>query len=156
MFRRIIYNIKTIFNNLFNKTNRKIIKEALLGRHWDYEYLLRLELAKLRAMEEEFKKFDNPKYKRIRLAANLLQKYLDDDCWTMEYLDDGVSHKFPQVLDNIKYVCKVYVNQKNARRFAKNLTELTLFKEYPGELYQIKLWKLYCLIRERYLEHWWD
>lgn len=166
----MFYKLRTIFHNLRNKYTREVIKKALTGYNFDHAYMLELELAKLNAMEDCFKRYGNTRCaQQVALAARILKKYLDDDYWTMVCTEepDKDSDDFLERLGKYKYVCKVYVNLSNWKRFAKQDSALSylaakqdsdkeFFEEWRGELYWRKLWHLYCMIRERYMLTWWD
>ena len=155
----MFYKLRTIFHNLRNKYTREVIKKALTGYNFDHAYLLELELAKLNAMEDCFKRCGNTRgAQQVGLAARILKTYLDDDFWTMVCTEEPnfESENLLDSLGKFKYVCKVYVNQSNWKRYSRSDDDEELFKEWPGELYWRKLWHLYCMIRERYMLTWWD
>ena len=155
----MFYKLRTIFHNIRNKYTREVIKKALTGHNFDHVYMLELELAKLNAMEDCFKRYGNIRCaQQVALAARILKKYLDDDYWTMVCTEepDKDSDDLLERLGKYKYVCKVYVNLSNWKRFAKQDSDKELFEEWRGELYWRKLWHLYCMIRERYMLTWWD
>ena len=155
----MFYKLRTIFHNIRNKYTREVIKKALTGHNFDHAYMLELELAKLNAMEDCFKHYGNIRCaQQVALAARILKKYLDDDYWTMVCTEepDKDSDDLLERLGKYKYVCKVYVNLSNWKRYSRSDDDEKLFKEWPGELYWRKLWHLYCMIRERYMLTWWD
>lgn len=58
--------------------------------------------------------------------------------------------------DNFIYADKTLkCNLKNYKRFLPYVKK-ELLVQYPGELYQQKAWKLYHMIREKYMFQWWD
>ena len=155
----MFYKLRTIFHNIRNKYTREVIKKSLIGHNFDHAYMLELELAKLNAMEDCFKHYGNIRCaQQVALAARILKKYLDDDYWTMVCTEepDKDSDDLLERLGKYKYVCKIYVNPSNWKRYSRSDDDEKLFKEWPGELYWRKLWHLYCMIRERYMLTWWD
>ena len=101
-----------------NKSKQKAVKTVFYGCSFDFSYMLQVELDYMKYMK---KYFDNSKHtnnpmRELNWAINMLQLLLNDDywdydCWVCQKQDDG-TFKFDG-----RYVCKVYVNTKNIKRF---------------------------------------
>ena len=131
-FKRVGHFIKNVFK-LFkiafsDKLKYKVVDEAMNGHWFDYGYLYNIEYAKLSEMKSNFEKYgmstDNDNIiRQIDLAMKLL-KIISDETDLFDFVDNEQS-KYSSIgskewLGNKKYVCKVNVNHKNAKRFAAN------------------------------------
>jgi len=167
-FKKVGHFIKNVFKLFkivfYNKLKYKIVDEALNGYWFDYGYLYNIEYAKLAEMKSNFEKYgmstDNDNIiRQIELAMKLL-KIINDETDLFDYVDNEQS-KYSSIgskewLENKKYVCKVNVNLKNAKRFAANDEYLELFNKWPHELYETKARYLYHKLRYYFEIYWWD
>lgn len=175
-FKRVGHFIKNVFK-LFkiafsDKLKYNVVDESLNGHWFDYGYLYNIELAKLIEMRDAFKEkgisVDNEKYVRqMDLAIKLLRIVIEDDCFHFEhYPDEHGKIVFENYIDesgkmvsvsNMKYVCDVKVNLKNAKRFVKDEEVMDFYTErYPHELYLLKAQYLYHKLRFYFEQYWWD
>lgn len=150
-----------------NKTKQKAVKTVFYGHPFDFSYMLQVELDYMKYMKRYFdnSRFTDKSMRELNWAINILQLFLDDDYYHYHFdrpkkQDDGTF-----IFDKGTYKCDVYVNTKNIKRFITkypNETEeaynnaLQYILEHPHELYKAKLWHLYNVIRERYMQTWWD
>lgn len=157
---------------LFNKVKYKTIDECINGYAFDFGYLYNLELAKLREMVEYFTKHgiseDNDKYiKQMKLAIKLLEIVNEEGGYHFEhYPEEHGKIIFENYIDesgkmvsvsNMKYVCDVNVNIKNADRFVNNKYEKEFYvNKFPHELYLLKAKHLYHKLRNDFEQTWWD
>ena len=141
----------------------------LIGRDWDYYYLLKLEQLKIRRMAKYMKKhsiavsapFD---YRDLTLCDRLISIILEEDSTTKAHINEVVA--------GIELTDIVYVNTKNEYRFfRKTLIKDNMTNENPYlgeegknyrdktckmELRRLKAMHLYNLIREYRMFSWWD
>lgn len=149
-----------------NKTKQKAVKTVFNGYPFDSSYMLQVELDYMKYMKKYFdnSRFTDKSMRELNWDINILQLLLNDDYWSYDHWDcqkqDDGTFKFDG-----SYVCKVYVNTKNIKRFfpkQSNESEESYNKviqymlEHQHELYRAKLWHLYNVIRERYMQTWWD
>ena len=169
---RMLSDIKDFINKWYTTLTVKERRDAMMavvnGYPWDYSYLLRTELTYIKYRREYFKRnhlvesAENT-YEKLNWAVKVLQSYLDEDY-------EGII-ELPRDLQNTIQICGIdlpsvgvkctkYVNFRNMDRFIGNRSDIDLmrdiYKKYPQELYRIKLWNVYCLIRKRYTCTWWD
>ena len=149
-----------------NKSKQKVVKTVFNGRPFDFSYMLQVELNYMKYMKEYF---DNSKYtdkpaRELNWAINILQLILSDDYWGYDYWECSKKQNGTYSYDG-QYVCKVYVNTKNIKRFFTKHSDISeerynniiqYMLEHKHELYRAKLWYLYNVIRERYMQTWWD
>lgn len=167
-FKRVGHFIKNVFK-LFkiafsDKLKYKVVDEAMNGYWFDYGYLYNIEYAKLAEMKSKFEKYgmstDNYNIiRQIDLAMKLL-KIISDETDLFDFVDNEQS-KYSSIgskewLGNKKYVCKVNVNLKNAKRFATNGEYIGWFNKWPHELYEAKARYLYHKLRYNFEQRWWD
>ena len=80
--------------------------------------MLQVELDYMKYMKKYFdnSRFTDKSMRELNWAINILQLLLNDDYWGYDYWDcqkqDDGTFKFDG-----SYVCKVYVNTKNIKRF---------------------------------------
>ena len=149
-----------------NKTKQKAVKTVFYGHPFDFSYMLQVELDYMKYMK---KYFDNSRFtdnpaRELNWAINILQKLLNDDYWGYDYWDCQKQDDGTFTFDG-RYTCKVYVNTKNIKRFFPKRPDeseesynrfIQCVLEHQHELYSAKLWHLYNVIRERYMQTWWD
>lgn len=141
----------------------------LIGRNWDFYYLLKLEQLKIRRMAKYMKKrsiaasasFD---YRDLTICDKLISIILEEDSITKVHVNEVVDKK---CLTDI-----VYVNIRNEYRFFRATpikNNMLASKPYRGEhgrnfrdksgkiaLRRLKAMHLYNLIREYRMFNWWD
>lgn len=166
-----------IIKNTYMKFIRRLkfiwkwIKRIKDHYDWDYGYLLDLEYYKICDMAKWWKDNDmghattGPKiYAQLCLAKDLLEiitERRDDWYETVEKPESEIPKaKAGELLYWVpRYDWKInrYVNTRNHKRFwklgPKDLRDDNLYKI---ELYKMKAWHVYCLLRERYMKDWWD
>lgn len=135
-------------------------------RGWDYCFMLEMERKKLKETmkwyeENEYGSSINGKkyYQTIKWAYDCLCILLDDDWWTIEYLEDENWLKIASEEWDKRYHIKPYINIKNYKRFMPWLTDKAIKKHpnlYKIDLREEKAWRLYHKIREQYMRNWWD
>lgn len=171
---KVIGNMFKVAKYAFrNPKKYRVIEEAIDGYWFDYGYLYNIELAKLIEMRDTFKEnglsSDNEKYVRqMDLAIKLLKIVIEEtDCFHFEhYPNEHGKIVFENYIDesgkivsvsNMKYVCDVKVNLKNAKRFVKDEELMDYYTErYPHELYLLKAQYLYHKLRFYFEQYWWD
>lgn len=147
----------------------------LIGKNWDYRFLLKLEQLKLRRMCWHFEKHDRTmstpfNIRDIKICDKLISIILEEDnahkAHTKQIVTEKDINKFSWLTD------VVYVNTKNEYRFFRRTPikyNLNDENPYKGEvaqnfrdkslkmsLRQLKAMHLYNMIREYRMFHWWD
>lgn len=144
--KRIWYRIVQWIEENLTLARFRLIKEAALSSPYDYNYLLRLEQAKLQEMANYFVKqqdwFDHTNdLKWINICIRLIDIIVD---YPEEhpYVNTQNMWRFIRPTDYVKGVMKEDVEH--------------YYKSYPQELRWVKAEHLYYEIRKRYTSHWWD
>lgn len=128
----------------------KVVKTAFIGPTYDWEYLLKLEQAKLREMKAYFETkfvretFDHENdIKWIDICIKLIDVILEEDI---------------ESSDNVPYV-----NIRNMQRFYRLRDKSITWdkvekhvKRWPNDLRVLKAENLYYEIRKEYTRGWWD
>ena len=124
----------------------KVVKTAYDGAAYDWEYLLRLEQAKLCEMKRYFE------------ITNGTFDHTNDIRWI------GICIKLLDIIIN-EPEARSYINTRNMWRFirptdcVKGVEKEDVehyYKSYPQDLRWVKAEYLYYEIRKRYTSHWWD
>ena len=169
------YGICSWFRYTFDKSHIRLVKEAFNGRPWDEGYLLDLEYAKIKEMkayQERTQRFEGVEYviRDMGICLSLIEIFTGKRSTfeyegNLEFVDAdpkfGVDENGEPLKEikpgNLKYICKVRVNTKNADRFIpKGLSDniRKYWIEHPDEIYIAKARYLYHKIR--YEQEWWD
>ena len=141
--------------HLFSRHFYRKIGILLRGRPWDFWGLYEIEKATIEEMSEcigTCDRYFGVEYdvRDMNLAVKLLEVVKDEaDLFHFEKPDvepEPVNGRRRRFIPG-KYVCDVYVNTKNVKRFARNDVEEKLFLKYPHDLYVEKARHLYHKIR---------
>ncbi len=167
--------MNSIMNKIthFFKNIRNIIRwipTLWKDREWDYGFMLELEYNKLKNMVHWYETNNyghctsgDTVVKQMKLAISLLDIILEkNEWWHINFPDDykwfDENHRYNKLSDNC-YVVDAYVNINNWHRYLPWLKE-TRIKESPNfwktQLRVEKAWRLYHMLRERYMRDWWD
>lgn len=171
------YGICSWFRYTFDKSHIRLVKEAFNGRPWDEGYLLDLEYAKIKEMkayQERTQRFEGVEYviRDMGICLSLIEIFTGKRSTfeyegNLEFVDAdpkfGVDENGEPLKEikpgNLKYICKVRVNTKNADRFIpKGLSDniRKYWIEHPDEIYIAKARYLYHKIRYEKEQEWWD
>ena len=147
----------------------------LIGKDWDFWFLLKLEQLKLRRMCRYFEKHDRTmstpfNIRDIKICDKLISIILEEDNEYKAHTNQVVSEKESNKLSWVTDV--VYVNTRNEYRFFRrtpikdNREDKDPYKGEVGQnfrdksmkmsLRQLKAMHLYNMIREYRMFHWWD
>ena len=168
MMNSIINKLTYFFLNIKNII--RWIPTLWKDREWDHSFMLEIEQKKLKNM---IKWYEQNNYghlasgrrtvSQMKFAVSLLNIILEkDNWWHIDYPEDykwfDTNHRYNGLSDNC-YIVDVYVNINNWSRFLPRINE-TAIKEsqnfWKTELRVEKAWKLYHMLRERYMCDWWD
>lgn len=164
VMRRILYWLRLHFR----RESLAVIKEWWHGYPGDYPYLLRLERAKLQEMiayHRSIQRFEGWEYyvRDMKICMALIGIMLEEkDLFhfdgKLEFVPIKNNDELYEVKgsDNFRYVCDVYVNTRNAGRFAVDEARKKVLCEYPSELYLQKARRLYHKIRYEHEFEWWE
>lgn len=139
----------------FNKYHWRVIKEAILGYPWDFDYAYRLERAKLDEMRHYFKHkgiAENRLLASIRIAKMI--KMIDIFTERIETSSYNIVGDINT--GKIEYKCLVNVNLKNIHRFIKEDENKNYYIQHPDEIYKLKAKHLYEKMRAEWMESFWD
>ncbi len=163
-----IFKIKNFFMNISNIISW--IPTLWNDKEWDYSFMLEIEYNKLKNMIHWYETNDygsctsgETVVKQMKLAVSLLDIILEKYKWWHINFPDGYkffdeNHKYEPIPDE-NYIIEPYVNINNWKRFMPNLKQDTITK-HPN-LWRVyiraeKAWRLYHMIREKYMRDWWD
>lgn len=163
------YELRAWFKYHTRKEFWNIVKVAFKGYPWQDSFLYELERAKIQEMIEYHKKakrFEGWEYvvRDMQICINLIGIILEEE-ELFDYEGDGLKFTKIEGTDNYeisgnnKYVCKVYVNTKNAYRFiplGNDNPHIDYWKEHSHEIYLLKAKALYHKIRNERDAEWWD
>lgn len=164
---RVFYSVRYFFKYKLGKWHRNLVKTAFKGEPWDYEYLLRIEHAKIKEMLEwhdEKRRFEGVEFtiRDLRICLSLLeimmgerQLFHYEGKLLSEPTGDGEMRRIVESPD-FKYVPDVYVNTRNAGRFVKDEKLMNFYTKFPNDLYILKARHLYHRMRLEKEETWWD
>ena len=168
MMNSIMNKITHFFLNIRNII--RWIPTLWKDRDWDYGFMLELEYNKLKNMVHWYETNNyghctsgSTVVKQMKLAISLLDIILEkNEWWHINFPDDykwfDENHRYNKLSDNC-YVVDAYVNINNWHRYLPWLKE-TRIKESPNfwktQLRVEKAWRLYHMLRERYMRDWWD
>ena len=144
--KRIWYRIVQWIEENLTLARFRLIKEATLSSPYDYNYLLRLEQAKLQEMANYFVKqqdwFDHTNdLKWINICIRLIDIIVD------------YPEEHPYV--NVGNIWR-FVNMRNVKPGVNHDKVESYYKKYPQDLRWIKANNLYYEIRKQYTTGWWD
>lgn len=132
--------------------------KRLIGKDWDFSYLLELEQYKLKRMANHFSKSRlvdgwEKQVSDCNLAVKLLDIILEKDSSFKNWLHE--SFKEININTNRYDIQKFpkHINAKNAKRFMSNYVENEHFRV---ELRRQKAWYLYNRLRYLRMMNWWD
>lgn len=160
------------------KRHWNIVKKAILGYPFDNYYLYDIEYAKICEMYDYFLHSDivhpDPKnhdiVRTLRWCKRMMEIFMKDDHW---HTEGSIDFEYTTKTD-IKIICDVKVNTRNARRYIcedlypfYKYNDTTSYDEYiegrvknlnkyPAELYRLKAKVLYHRLRMKCEEYWWD
>lgn len=145
----------------------KWIKRVKDHYDWDYGYLLDMEYYKICDMAKWWKDNDmghamtGPRiYSQLCLARDLLEIITDRaDYYEMKEKEVSLIKEKDLLSWEPKYdwIIHRYVNVQNSKRYWKlSPSDLRDQNLYKIELYKMKAWHIYNLLRERYMQDWWD
>ena len=144
--KQLWYRILFWIEHHLSPRHLKVVGTAWGGPAYDWEYLLRLEQAKLHEMKRYFEltngTFDHTNDIRwISICIKLLDIIINEpgDC---SYINTRNMWRFIKPTDYVKGVKKENVEQ--------------YYKSYPQDLRWVKAEYLYYEIRKRYTSGWWD
>lgn len=148
----------------FGYRSRKIwrfIKLAWKDQEWDYEYMLRVEKAKLEDMARYYEKHNITEHdwataRDIRICSRLIDIINGND------ISYALIRKEKGQWDNCKTIKLKKVNTKNWKRFIRygqfceQLKDEDFRHMMEDDLRIEKAWNLYCKIRENNMRSWWN
>lgn len=143
----------------FNKFKFNLLRECLKGQPYDYEFLLKIEKAKLEEMLNYFNNSDivnhDTDIRYIKIAIKLLNILISDgeDLYEFKY-NFGEISKDDEIHN--RYVFIGNVNMNNISRFLKRNNDIDFVKRFPHEAYLLKAESLYYKIRNEKGYKWWD
>ena len=113
---------------------------------FDFSSILFAELHQMKRVRKSIEKYKSHvdweyDVSRIKLAERILEMYFS--CEWFEYDKDG-------------NCILPYINTKNYKRFASNISMSPENDCVKRHIYEEKLWNVYCLIRKYNTRHWWD
>lgn len=166
-YSRVFYSVRYFFKYKLGKWHRNLVKTAFKGEPWDYDFLFKLEYAKIREMLEWHKekhRFEGVEFtiRDLRICLSLLgiimgerQLFHYEGKLLSEPTGDGEMRRIVESPD-FKYVPDVYVNTRNIGRFVDKENLRDFYTKFPGDLYVLKARHLYHKIRLEEEETWWD
>lgn len=176
-FKKLYYKTYNFFANI--KEGIKYFKIGFKNYNFDYEYLLELELFKLKEMKDYFqdgKLIANYSeiVRDIKLAISLIEiiigkkddeliKCIENNEWKPSdnsTIIDEALNKYKYIFlknINLNNIDKFISNKENARWFKKMLKEKNFMTaSLKEEMYKRKAWYLYCKLRFDKMQSWWD
>ena len=155
--------IKVPIMAIKNPLRYETIREAINGYVFDNGGLEQLVYKRLIEMRDYFFRSDIATSdfqtsKEINKAIKLMDIFMENNGLYFHFEDDNPDKPYDMehFFDHHRYVCDVYVNTRNIRRFLPNASEdlIKFFTEHRDELYKLKARHLFLEWLKEHEETW--